>query len=197
MPTRIVTGLSGLVANNAILLALLAVVMFFAYRRWSRTEAGRKRLDSWKLRLPIFGPLAARSALARFSGSLAVLVSSDVPIGHALSVAGTISGNVVLQAAVEEVVSAVTAGTRISTAMAEEPVFSPLVVQMISVGESTGSLQEMLTRVAELYEQEVSTTVESLTSALEPVLLMVMGVVVGGILLAVYLPMFGAIDLIR
>lgn len=197
LPTRMVTGVSDFLTGNLALIAVCAVLGWVAFRRSARTAAGRRRIDSWKLRVPVFGALASRSALARFSRSLAVLVSSEVPIGDALSVAATTAGNVVLVDAVEDVVRSVTGGTRISTAMSDQPVFSPLVVQMIAVGEETGSLEEMLDRVAELYDQEVSATVESLTSALEPLLLMVMGVVVGGILLAVYLPMFGAVDLIR
>ncbi|MEZ5242223.1 MAG: type II secretion system F family protein [Microthrixaceae bacterium] len=197
LPTQIITGISGFLTSNLVLIVLSVLLCLVVFRRWARTASGRRTVDRWKLRVPVFGGLVSRSSLARFSRSLAVLVSSEVPIADAMSVAATTAGNVVLTESVADVVRAVNAGTRISTAMADQPVFSELVVQMIAVGEETGSLEELLDRVAELYDQEVTATVESLTSALEPILLMVMGLVVGGILLAVYLPMFGAVDLIR
>ena len=197
LPTRVVTGLSHLITSNLVPLAVLGVVSVLGVRRWRRTPTGRLAIDRAKLRAPVLGPLVSRTALARFARTLSVLVSSGVPIASALRISGATSGNEVLRRAVDDVAERVTGGRRISDAMEEHEVFAPMVVQMVRVGEETGALEEMLARVTDLYDDEVNTTVESLTASLEPVLIVTMGVVVGAILLSVYLPMFRAIDLVR
>jgi type IV pilus assembly protein PilC len=197
LPTRVVTGLSHLITSNLVLLGLLVVLGTLGLRRWRRTPSGRLHVDRLKLRLPVLGPLVSRTALARFARTLSVLVSSGVPIAAALRIAGATSGNRVLCLAVDEVAERVTAGARISDSMEEHEVFSPMVVQMVRVGEETGALEDMLARVTDLFDDEVNTTVESLTASLEPLLIVAMGVIVGAILLSVYLPMFRAIDLVK
>jgi type IV pilus assembly protein PilC len=197
LPTRVVTGLSNLLTSNLVLIAVLTASGIVGLRRWKRTPAGRLWMDRLKLRLPVLGPLVSRTALARFARTLSVLVSSGVPIASALRIAGATSGNEVLRLAVDEVAERVTAGARISDSMEEHEVFSPMVVQMVRVGEETGALEDMLARVTDLFDDEVNTTVESLTASLEPLLIVAMGVIVGAILLSVYLPMFRAIDLVK
>lgn len=197
LPTRVVTGLSHLITSNLVLLGVLVAAGVVGLRRWRRTPAGRLRLDQLKLRLPVLGPLVSRTALARFSRTLSVLVSSGVPIADALRISGATAGNEVLRLSVDDVAERVTAGARISDSMEEHEVFSPMVVQMVRVGEETGALEDMLARVTDLFDDEVNTTVESLTASLEPLLIVTMGVVVGAILLSVYLPMFRAIDLVK
>lgn len=197
LPTRIITGLSGFLLSYAIPILLVLVAAWFAFRWWRNTPGGRLRLDRLKMRLPIFGPLISRTALAKFSRTLSVLVHAGLPITGALEVAGNTAGNAAVAQAVHEVRDKVAGGNRISDSMEGIEVFSPMVVQMISVGEESAALEQMLARITELYDDEVRSTVEGLTATMEPVLIMAMGVVVGGVLLAVYLPMFRAIDLIR
>lgn len=197
LPTRLVTGVSDLIASNAVVVVAVVVAAIIGFRRWQRTDAGRVRTDHLMLHVPVAGPLVRRTALARFSRTLGVLITSGVPIAESLTVAAHTADNEVVRQAVDDIAERVTAGNRISDAMEEHAVFTPMVCQMVRVGEDTGALDEMLGRVTELYDAEVDTTVESLTASLEPLLIVVMGVVVGGILLAVYLPMFRAIELVR
>ena len=147
--------------------------------------------------MPVFGKLARLSALARFTSNLAVLVQTGVPFVDALHVASYTAGNRVLFLAAGRIAEAVSHGGRISDAMAEEPIFTEMVVQMVSAGEDAGAVDTMLEKVSAMYELEVETTVDSLTSLLEPLLIVLMAVTVGGMLMAVYLPMFKAVSLVK
>jgi type IV pilus assembly protein PilC len=164
-----------------------------AAKRYIRTPAGRRRCDALKLKAPVFGKLVHKTALARFSRSLAALVRSGVPILDALDIVGQTAGNSVVADAVADVQEAVKRGDSLSQPLLAHPVFPPMVVQMMAVGEETGALDELLEKIADFYDAEVEATVDALTSLLEPLLIVVMGSTVGGMVVALYMPMFSII----
>jgi type IV pilus assembly protein PilC len=168
-----------------------------AFRFWKATESGRYTWDSMKLRMPIIGQIVRKLALARFTRTFGTLVSAGVPILSALEIVGATSGNEVVSRAVKKVRSAIKEGETIAKPLSEAPVFPSMLVQMIAVGEETGALDAMLNKIADFYDEEVARTVDSLTSIIEPVMMATMGVVVGGIVIALYLPMFNIITLVK
>ena len=192
-PTLILLTVSNIFKKFFPLVALGFGFLVWWIRRWAKTDAGRRTLDVVKLRVPVFGQLNHKTALARFSRSLAALVRAGVPILDALEIVSQTSGNVVISDAVADTQAAVKAGESLARPLESHPVFPPMVTQMISVGEETGALDELLEKIADFYEAEVEATVEALTSLIEPLLIVVMGVTVGGMVVALYMPMFGII----
>jgi type IV pilus assembly protein PilC len=188
------TGIRGLPG----LLTLAGVIGGTAlFRWWKATDSGRLIWDTIKLRMPVFGPLVRKLALARFTRTFGTLVSAGVPILSALEIVGATSGNEVVSQAVKKIRSAIKEGETIAKPLSESPVFPSMLVQMIAVGEETGALDAMLNKVADFYDEEVSTAVEGLTSLIEPLMMASLGVVVGGIVIALYLPMFQVITLVK
>jgi type IV pilus assembly protein PilC len=173
---------------------IAAVVLF---RKWIASEGGRRQWDSLKLRAPVFGSLVRKTALARFSRTLSALVRSGVPILESLDIVAETAGNHVVAEAVRDTQQAVKRGEPLAHKLQDHAVFPPMVVQMMSVGEETGALDEMLDKIADFYDQEVEATVDALTSLIEPLLIVVMGVCVGGMVISLYLPMFNIIKLIK
>lgn len=165
----------------------------YAFKKWIATPAGRRRWDAAKLKAPVFGPLLQKTALARFSRSLSALVRSGVPILDALDIVAETAGNAVVADAVMDTKEAVKGGESLSRPLERHKVFPPMVVQMMTVGEETGALDELLERIADFYDDEVEATVDALTSLIEPLLIVTMGVSVGGMVVALYLPMFSII----
>jgi type IV pilus assembly protein PilC len=147
--------------------------------------------------MPIFGPLVRKSALARFSRTLSALVRSGVPILESLDIVAETAGNHVVANAGYDTQQAVKRGDPLSRKLEDHPVFPPMVVQMMAVGEETGALDEMLDKIADFYDQEVTATVDALTSLIEPLMIIVMGTIVGGMIISLYLPMFNIIKLIK
>ena len=170
---------------------------FYALRRWIRTEPGREVWDRFKLRMPVFGKLTQKTALTRFSSTLSVLLRSGVPILEALEITSETVDNTVLSRAVKDVQAGVKTGESMAKPLAHHSVFPPMVTQMIAVGEETGAVDTMLDKIGEFYSQEVEATVNALTSLLEPLLIVVLGAMVGGMVIALYLPMFNIIKLIK
>jgi type IV pilus assembly protein PilC len=168
-----------------------------AFRRWINSEEGRKAWDAIKLKVPVFGKLVRKTALARFSRTLSALVRSGVPILESLDIVADTSGNNVVSEAVHDTQMGVKQGEPLSRRLEEHDVFPPMVVQMMAVGEETGALDEMLDKIADFYDAEVEATVDALTSLIEPLLIVVMGVCVGGMIISLYLPMFNIIKLIK
>jgi type IV pilus assembly protein PilC len=165
----------------------------WSLKRYVQTPAGRRRYDALKLRAPVFGPLAHKTALARFSRSLAALVRSGVPILDALEIVAETAGNTVVAEAMADTQAAVKSGESLARPLEAHPIFPPMVTQMIAVGEETGALDELLEKIADFYDSEVEATVDALTSLIEPLLIVVMGVAVGGMVIALYMPMFSII----
>ena len=197
LPTRVLIAVSDFVRALFPYLIVIGIGGAVATRRWKKTPAGQVSWDRLVIRVPVFGPLILKTSLARFSRGMEVLTSTGVPVVEAMGIAAGISGNKVVSGAVERAARETSTGTRLSVALSHQRVFSDMVTHMVAVGEESGSLPALLGQVADFYENEVDRTVEALSSMLEPVLIATMGIVVGGMLITVYLPMFRAVDLIR
>ena len=154
-------------------------------------------VDPLLLRLPVFGPLLARIAIARFSRNLATMIGAGVPILGSLAIVGSTSGNYVVERALHGVQESVRTGGSIAAPLAQEPVFPSMVTQMIAVGEDSGALEQMLEKISDFYDQEVSATTAQLTSLIEPLMITVIGVVIGGMIVALYMPIFSIFDQIH
>jgi type IV pilus assembly protein PilC len=172
------------------ILIILTIIGSVWWRLNRNTDEVRRVIDPLKLKAPVFGPLMKKIAIARFTRNFANMVSSGVPILQALNVVGETSGNWVIAQATIRIAEAVRQGQSIAVPLANEPVFPPMVVQMMAVGEDSGSLEVMLTKVADFYDAEVQATTEALTSLIEPLLIAFLGVVVGGMIITLYLPIF-------
>lgn len=198
LPTRICIGISKTITSPWVLLIIAAVIVgVIVLRRWIATEDGRKKWDRLMLRPPVFGPLFHKVALARMTNTLSSLVSSGVPILECLDIASDTAGNRTVGDVLLEAKNGVREGRPLADPLREhEDVIPPLVVQMIEVGEQTGDLDGMLRKVGEFYDQEVEVTVNNLTSLLEPLLTVAMGVMVGSMVISLYLPMFDYIKLV-
>lgn len=197
LPTRMLLAVSGFTQQYWYMWLAAGVVGIFAFRRWIKSDEGRKRWDAFKLRMPVFGGLVRKIALARFARTLAALTRSGVPILESLDIVCQTAGNHVVAVALEDAQVAVKGGDTLAHRLQFHDVFPPMVVQMISVGEETGALDEMLDKIAEFYENEVETTVNALTSLIEPILIVIMGAIIGAMVIALYLPMFNIINLIK
>src|SRR5687768_6484941 len=197
LPTRILLGVSNVLKKWFLLVLLGEVGLVIAFKRWIQTDTGRGAWDRFKLRMPVFGGLVHKTALTRFSRTLASLLRAGVPILEALEITSETVGNTVVQAAVKDVQEGVKAGEPIARRLENHKTFPPMVVQMLAVGEETGAVDTMLDKVGEFYEQEVEATVNALTSLLEPLLIVVLGGAVGGMVVALYMPMFNVIKLIQ
>jgi type IV pilus assembly protein PilC len=189
-PTKLVVSISNtLVSWHVVIVILVIVAAIIGFRRWIRTEDGRAKWDAFKLRPPIFGPLGHKAALARFASTLSSLLSSGVPVMEALDIVARASGNAVVAKATQDIKGAVREGQPFAEPMKANKVFPQLIVQMVEVGEQTGALDDMLERASAFYQGEVDQTVENLSSILEPLLVVVMGAVVGAVIISLYLPM--------
>jgi type IV pilus assembly protein PilC len=197
LPTRILLGVSDILKKWFLLVILAEVGFVFAFKRWIQTDVGRGAWDRFKLRMPIFGGLVHKTSLTRFSRTLASLLRAGVPILEALEITSETVGNTVVSSAVKDVQDGVKSGEPIARRLEDHKVFPPMVTQMLAVGEETGAVDTMLDKVGEFYEQEVEATVNSLTSLLEPLLIVVLGGAVGGMVVALYMPMFNVIKLIQ
>jgi len=197
LPTRALLFISSVARTFFIPIVVLEIVGLVVFLKWIKTEKGRASWDAFKLRVPIFGKLVQKVALARFSRTLAALTRSGVPILEALDIVAETAGNTVVATAVRDTQRSVKTGESLAKPLERHEVFPAMVVQMLAVGEETGALDEMLDKVADFYDQEVAATVDALTSIIEPLLIAVMGGVVGTMIIALYLPMFNIINLIK
>jgi len=190
MPTQIVVGISKIFKSYTPVLIALTVVMIIVLRKYYKTEDGKRMIDGLMLKAPVFGELIRKIAVSRFARTLATLVTSGVPILEALNIVAGASGNKVVEEAILKGRTSISEGQTISQPLTESGVFPVMVTQMIAVGETTGSLELMLTKVADFYDDEVDVAVATLSSMLEPVLMIFLGVIVGGLVIAMYLPIF-------
>jgi len=197
LPTRILLNLSKALRTYWWMFLLGAVGASFALKRYKRTTSGRARIDALKIRVPVFGPLFHKVALARFAATAGMLLKAGVPILQAFDIVKETVNNAVLSSALEEVKVAVREGESMAKPLGKHGVFPPMVVQMLAVGEETGAVDTMLEKVADFYNSEVSATVEALTSLIEPLLIAVIGGCVGAAVVALYMPMFKIIDLVK
>jgi type IV pilus assembly protein PilC len=197
LPTRILITVSNILVKFMPVVILLVAGAVFAFKRWIQTDKGRAAFDVFKLRMPVFGGLVHKTAITRFSRTLAALVKAGVPILESLEIVSETAGNTVVATAVKDIQAGVKEGEPLARRLGEHKVFPPMVVQMVAVGEETGAVDTMLEKIAEFYDQEVETLVNSLTSLLEPLLIMVLGGSVGTMVIALYMPLFSIIKLIK
>ncbi len=194
LPTRIVIGLSKFLQGYWLWLLIGGVVGGVLFRRWIATSSGRLLYDRMLLRAPLLGPLIRKSAIARFTRTLSTLLSSGVSILEGMEITARTAGNRVIHDAVIESRASIAGGKSISEPLQQSGVFPPMVTQMINVGEETGDLDGMLAKIADFYEDEVDVAVESLLKALEPAMIVILGTIVGGMIIAMYLPIFGMVS---
>ncbi len=189
-PTQIVVNLSRFVKSSIHYMVGALIVVAFLFRRYYKTEGGRRNIDRLILKVPIFGVLAIKASVARVTRTLATLLSSGVAILESLVIVAKVAGNKVVEEALVVARARISEGKSMSEPLQESGVFPPMVVQMIQVGESTGALDSMLNKVADFYEEDVDNLVSNLTAMMEPMIMMFLGVVLGGLIIAMYLPIF-------
>ncbi|MFH2037184.1 MAG: type II secretion system F family protein [Candidatus Zixiibacteriota bacterium] len=192
-PTLVILSISNFLKAYFMYLTVGSIVGLVGFIYWVKTPGGKGIFDKFMLKTPIFGNLIRKSAVARFTRTLGTLLSSGVSIIDAMEITAKTAGNTVVSNAIKKSVMAIAEGDTITGPLKESGVFPPMVTQMISVGEKTGGLDDMLSKIADFYDEEVDEAVSALTSIIEPVIIVFMGVVIGGILIAMYLPMFDII----
>jgi type IV pilus assembly protein PilC len=194
LPTRIVITASNLLVRFMPVIIIALVAIGFGFKKYYATEKGRYRIDQIVLKLPILGTIMRKIAVARFCRTMSTLLASGVPILDGLDITARTSGNAVIEEAILVTRRSIERGETIAAPLKQTGVFPPMVVQMIGVGEATGALDTMLSKIADFYEEEVDTAVAGLLTLLEPIMIAFLGIVVGGIVIAMYLPIFGLIS---
>jgi len=190
-PTQIVVNMSRFLKSNIHWVLIAFGAMIYGFKRYRGTASGRKQTDALFLKLPIFGNLLKKTAVARFTRTLGTMISSGVPILDALDIVARTAGNVVIEEIIYEVRGSIAEGQTIAEPLSENDIFPGMVIQMIAVGEATGALDSMLEKIADFYDEEGDAAVAALTSMLEPLLMVFLGGSIGGLVIAMYLPIFG------
>ena len=189
-PTLVVVAMSEFVKSKIHWMIIGLIIFIWAFKKYHKTENGRKTIDATMLKLPVFGMLLRKVAVAKFTSTMGTMLSSGVAILEALDIVAKTSGNKTVERAIYSVRSGISEGRTMADPLAESGVFPAMVCQMISVGESTGALDAMLQKIADFYEEEVDQAVENLTALIEPFMLVFLGVVIGGLVISMYLPVF-------
>lgn len=189
-PTQFIINVSEFTQSYFLFMIGFLAVFVYIFRRYYRTEKGRRTVDAAVLKAPVFGPLIKKVAVAKFTRTLSTMLGSGVPILEGLSIVSKTAGNVIIESAIMKTRQSISEGRTIAEPLAETDVFPPMVVQMIAVGEATGALDSMLAKIADFYDDEVDTAVGALTAMLEPFMMVFLGVIVGGMIICMYLPIF-------
>lgn len=189
-PTQILLNVSDFTRSYWYIILIIMVGAAFAWKMFLRTKKGRDWWDRWKLKLPIFGPLAHKIAMSRFSRTFAQLIRSGVPILEVMDIVAETSGNTMIEYGIRRASSDVERGDNLAAAIAKEKIFPPMMVRMVAAGESTGKIDEMLDKMADFWDEEIEAMLDALTSLIEPLLIVFLGVVVGGIVIALFMPIF-------
>jgi type IV pilus assembly protein PilC len=197
LPTQITVAVSDFITGKWFVLIPCIALSVYGFLRWKKTERGQTRWDQFKLRIPRIGDVVQKVALARWSRTFAGAISAGVPMLQAIQIAGETAGNAVIHGAMDDVYDSVKRGGSISKPLADHEVFPPMVSHMVSVGEESGQLETMLEKIADFYEAEVDAKIKALTSLIEPLMIMIVGSVVGFIVISMYLPIFSLYDKIR
>jgi type IV pilus assembly protein PilC len=197
LPTRIVIGMSSFLTSYWWLLLGIGFGIWFGTKRYYATPAGQKQIDGFLLKTPVLGDVIRKSAVSRFTRTLGTLISSGVSILDGLEITAKTAGNRVIHDAVMESRASIAGGETIAAPLDKSKVFPPMVISMIAVGEQTGGLDEMLSKIADFYDEEVDVAVSALLALMEPVMIVVLGVVVGGMVVAMYLPIFDMMNAIQ
>jgi type IV pilus assembly protein PilC len=196
-PTRLLVWMSGVMKVMAPVGVVATIALVLAWPKLKNKPQVRNTLDPLKLKLPVFGPLVRKIALSRFSRNLGTMMSSGVPILQSLDIVADTTGNVVLERALRAVQNSVRQGESLAGPLHNHPVFPPMVVHMMSVGEDTGALDSMLHKIAEFYDQEVEATTEALTALIEPLMIVIIGSIIGAMIIALYMPIFSLMDVVN
>ena len=189
-PTQFLIDVSDFIRGQWYILVAMMVGTFFGIRTFVRTEKGARLWDKWKLKLPIFGPLVHKICMTRFARTFAQLIRSGVPILEVMEIVGETSGNYLVADAIKAVAADVEKGDHLTNALSRQPIFPPMLVRMVSAGEATGKIDTMLEKMADFWDEEIEAILDALTSLIEPLLIVFLGVVVGGIVIAMFLPIF-------
>jgi type IV pilus assembly protein PilC len=196
-PTRVLVTMSSLLKFGSPFIVVGIIVGVFVWRKIKRREGVRNFVDPLKLKIPVFGILFQKIAIARFTRNLGTMMQSGVPILQSLNIVALTTGNMVLTHAVNDIQESIRSGESLTGPLAEHKVFPPMVVQMMAVGEETGALDDMLHKISEFYDQEVEATTEQLTALIEPLMITVLGGMIGSMIIALYMPIFKIFDLIK
>jgi type IV pilus assembly protein PilC len=196
-PTQFLINVSNLVQHYLIYMMALAVAIGYSWFAWLKTKKGREFWDSTRIKLPIFGSIAHKICLARFTRTLASLIRSGVPILEVLQIVSNTVGNVVMEKAVRAAATDIERGEGISVALGKHPVFPTMIIRMVTAGEQTGKIENMLERISDFLDDEIETTLGGLTSLIEPLLIVFLGVTVGGIAVCMFLPIFKMSEIIN
>ncbi|GAK55812.1 type IV pilus assembly protein PilC [Candidatus Vecturithrix granuli] len=197
LPTRIVMALSNFLKRWIIVIVAAVAIFIYAFKKYYATEQGRVFIDSLTLKLPLFADLIVKSSVARFTRTLGTLISSGVPILDSLEITARASGHAIIEMAILATRDSIKEGKTIAEPLEATEVFPGMVVQMIGVGEQSGALDAMLAKIADFYEEEVDTAVEALTSAMEPLMIVILGTTVGGVVVAMYMPIFNMVNALK
>ncbi|MCL9780528.1 type II secretion system F family protein [Vibrio sp. S4M6] len=197
LPTQILIGMSNFFVNNWVLMIVVMISLFVAFKLWVNTARGREKWDHIRLRMPIVGGIVNRAQLSRFSRTFALMLRAGVPLNQSLALSAEALGNKFLESRLLEMKSAIEAGTTISSAAINSQVFTSLVIQMISVGEETGRIDELLLEASDFYDREVDYDLKTLTARIEPILLVIVAGMVLILALGIFLPMWGMLDVIK
>ena len=189
-PTQFLIDVSDFIRGEWYFLILIIGGAFFGIRTFLRSTRGKQLWDRWKLKLPIFGPLIHKICMSRFSRTFAQLIRSGVPILEVLDIVGGASGNYVVETSIKGVSEDVEKGDNLSVALSKKPIFPPMMLRMVSAGEATGKIDTMLEKMADFWDEEIEALLDALTSLIEPLLIVFLGVIVGGIVIAMFLPIF-------
>jgi type IV pilus assembly protein PilC len=190
VPTQIVVAMSEFVKDRILYIIIGVVIFIFAFKKYYNTNKGRIVIDALMLKLPVFGMLLRKVAVAKFTRTMGTMLASGVAILEALDIVAKTAGNKTIERAIYNVRSGIAEGRTMADPLGESGVFPPMVCQMIAVGESTGALDAMLNKIAEFYDDEVDQAVENLTAMIEPIMLVFLGTVIGGLVVSMYLPVF-------
>ncbi|HEY6783611.1 MAG TPA: type II secretion system F family protein, partial [Gemmatimonadales bacterium] len=195
--TRIVIGMSSILIHYWWLIIGVIGGSIYGINRYYKTAPGKLQIDTMMLRAPVLGDLLRKSAVSRFTRTLGTLISSGVSILDGLEITARTAGNMVIHNAVMESRASIAGGETISAPLQKSKVFPPMVISMIAVGEQTGGLDEMLSKIADFYDEEVDAAVSALLSLMEPIMIVVLGVIVGGMVVAMYLPIFDMVNAVQ
>ncbi len=189
--------LSDLIRHWFVLVIVMVVAVIWSWLSYLKTKSGREFWDSRRIKLPVFGSIAHKICLARFTRTLASLIRSGVPILEVLQIVSQTVGNVIMEKAIKTAMSDIERGEGISTALGKNPVFPSMIIRMLSAGEQTGKIDEMLERVSNFLDGEIESTLSGLMSLLEPILIVVLGVVIGGMVICMFLPIFNLANIVN
>ncbi len=189
-PTKLTFAMADFLVKYGWILLIFIIIAYILYTKWAKTPSGRKRVDTWKLKMPVFGELNVKAAMARFSDTLATLFGAGIPLTEALETVKGVIDNVIISEAVEGIINRIKRGESLAASLEKSGMFTPMVVEMTGIGEESGSLDAMLVKVAEFYNEEVDYMINNISALINPIMMVFVGVIIGGVLISLYLPIF-------